>query len=210
MSISALATDGSTHGFTMEVAADGKVTYDLVGTDTDSSTAGSDVPDVLSNASTTAADLSQESDSADADAVDAGAPEQTEVADVDSSAAAGACSDGAYSTDDHKEYGTYEWYIGDGGMPGGLSRDDARKAFWDAIDNITDSYNNCGYDDQVGARHHYRAPTSYELRGGHQQQNAVHSQGRTEHLGRRQPRSQRRGGDLRLDLAHARREERLA
>lgn len=162
VSISALATDGSTHGFTMEVAADGKVTYDLVGTDTDSSTAGSDVPDVLSNASTTAADLLQESDSADADAVDAGAPEQTEVADVDSSAAAGACSDGAYSTDDHKEYGTYEWYIGDGGMPGGLSRDDARKAFWDAIDNITDSYNNCGYDDQVGARHHYRAPTSYE------------------------------------------------
>ncbi|MCX4821881.1 matrixin family metalloprotease [Streptomyces sp. NBC_01142] len=162
VSISALAPDGSTHGFTLEVAADGKVSYDLGGADADSSTAGSDVPDVLSNAAATAADLSHESDSTDADAPDTTATGETEVADADSSAAADACSDGAYSTDDRKEYGTYEWWIGDGGMPGSLSREDAREAFWDAIDNITGSSNNCGYSDQVPAKHHYRAPTSFE------------------------------------------------
>ncbi len=73
-----------------------------------------------------------------------------------------ACSDGAYSTNDLKEYGTYNWYIGDGGMPGGLSRSAAKTAFADAINNITGSYNNCGYSDTVDAASHYAGTTSYE------------------------------------------------
>lgn len=74
----------------------------------------------------------------------------------------GACSDAAYTTNDLKEYGTYNWYIGDGPMPAGLSRRNARIAFADAIDNITGSFNNCGYNDQVSAKARYRGPTGYE------------------------------------------------
>ncbi|MFG3290388.1 matrixin family metalloprotease [Streptomyces sp. NPDC048179] len=133
VSIDALATDGGTHGFTMEVASDGKVSYDLT----------------------------QGSDSTDADASDAAA-EGAEVADTDALGSTGACSDGAYATADRKEYGTYNWYIGDDGMPGGLSRTDAKWVFYDAIDNITDSYNNCGYSDTVGARANFLSETSYE------------------------------------------------
>lgn len=77
-------------------------------------------------------------------------------------ASPGACSDDAYSTNDLKEYGTYNWYIGDGGMPGALSRDDARAAFADAINNITGSYNNCGYSDTVDAKSAYQGTTTYE------------------------------------------------
>ncbi|MEV5842142.1 hypothetical protein AB0M32_09205 [Streptomyces sp. NPDC051985] len=47
-------------------------------------------------------------------------------------------------------------------MPGGLSRTDAKWVFYDAIDNITDSYNNCGYSDTVGARANFLSETSYE------------------------------------------------
>jgi hypothetical protein len=127
----------------------------------DASTAGTDVPDSLNRRVTTPQDLSQESDSADADASDADA-EGVEVADVDAQSATGACSDGAYKTNDQKEYGTYNWYIGDGGMPGGLSRTDAKWAFYDAIDNITDSHNNCGMGDSVGAKANFLSETSYE------------------------------------------------
>lgn len=60
-----------------------------------------------------------------------------------------ACSDASYSVNDLKEYGTYDWYVGDGGMPGALSQSEAASAFGDAIDNITASYNNCGIADTV-------------------------------------------------------------
>ncbi|MGW2832660.1 hypothetical protein [Streptomyces sp. NPDC001286] len=81
---------------------------------------------------------------------------------MDVASSPGACGDGAYTTADRKEYGTYNWYIGDGGLPAGLSRTDAKWAFYDAIDNITDSYNNCGYSDSVGARANFLSETSYE------------------------------------------------
>ncbi|GGX18083.1 hypothetical protein [Streptomyces lomondensis] len=84
------------------------------------------------------------------------------MADADALAAPGARSDGAYSTADRKEYGTYNWYIGDGGMPGGLSRTDAKWAFYDAINNLTDSYNNCGYGDSVGAKTNFLSQTNCE------------------------------------------------
>ncbi|MFB6782006.1 matrixin family metalloprotease [Streptomyces sp. NPDC056352] len=159
VSVDAITEDGTTHGFTLEVAADGKVSYDLTENNTDPTTAGSDRTDVLANPTITTPDQTQESQTSDADATDAAG---AEVADADAATSAGACSDGAYATADRKEYGTYEWYIGDGGMPGGLSQSDAKWAFWDAIDNITESYNNCGYTDQVGAASNYRGPTSFE------------------------------------------------
>lgn len=149
VSVDALAADGTSHGFTLEVTSSGVVSYDLTSASVDTSTAGSDVPDVLSNPVETTGDLSQESDSTDADASDASA--EAEIADVDAAAAPGACSDGTYATKDQKEYGTYNWYIGDGGLPGGLSKNDALWSFYEALDNITESSNNCGYSDQVGA-----------------------------------------------------------
>ncbi|YAL82836.1 hypothetical protein ACMYYO_13065 [Dermacoccaceae bacterium W4C1] len=89
---------------------------------------------------------------------------QEAAARVTAKAAAspGACSDGAYSLKNWKVYGTYNWYIGDGGMPGALSRSNAQKAFADAINNITGSYNNCGYTDQVSAKSSYKGTTTYE------------------------------------------------
>ncbi|MEV6541695.1 hypothetical protein [Streptomyces sp. NPDC051665] len=51
------------------------------------------------------------------------------MADVDAAGSPGACSDGTYATKDQKEYGTYNGYIGDGGLPGGLSKSDALWTF---------------------------------------------------------------------------------
>lgn len=158
VSVDAITEDGTTHGFTLEVAADGKVSYDLTENNTEPA-AGLDRTDELANPTTTTPDQTEESEDSDPDSTDAVG---TEVADVDAATATGACSDGSYATADRKEYGTYEWYVGDGGMPGALSRTDAKWAFWDAIDNITESYNNCGYTDQVGAASNYRGTTTFE------------------------------------------------
>lgn len=160
VSVDTLSVDGETHGFTLEVATDGTVSYDLAETSVDTSTAGSDIPDPLSDTDP-AADLPQGPDDTVTDASDSGT-EGDEVADADDARAAGACNDGAYNTADRKEYGTYNWYIGDGGMPGALSRTDAKWAFYDAIDNITESHNNCGYSDTVGAKMNFLSETSRE------------------------------------------------
>ena len=156
VSIDTLTTDGESHGFTLEVAADGKVSYNLDNANVDTSTTGSDRPDSLADP---LAGLPEGTDTA-ADASDTGTG--AEVAAVDSLSSPSACSDGAYATEDRKEYGTYNWYIGDGGMPGGLSRNDAKWAFYDAIDNITDSHNDCGYSDTVGAKANFMSETSRE------------------------------------------------
>lgn len=116
VSVDMLTEDGATHGFTLEVATDGKVSHLLQGATADSSTADYDVPE-----STTAdpqSDLLAESDTV-TDAADSST--EAEVAEVD-----------------------------------------AIWAFGDAIDNITDSYNNCGYSDTVGAKENYLATTSRE------------------------------------------------
>lgn len=78
-------------------------------------------------------------------------------------AAPSACSDGAYSLTGTEMFSQpYKWYIGDGGMPGSLSQANAQKAFADAINNITGSYNDCGYTDQVSATSQYMGTTTYE------------------------------------------------
>ncbi|WP_224058277.1 peptidase M10 [Streptomyces kanamyceticus] len=73
-----------------------------------------------------------------------------------------ACDDGANAWLDWSAYPTYKWYIGDGGMPGALSRSAAQKAFADAINNITASYNDCGLSDEVSVGHDYAGTTTYE------------------------------------------------
>lgn len=72
------------------------------------------------------------------------------------------CADGAYSTAGRKEYGTYEWFVGDGPLPGRLSRAEARRAFEDALATITTSRNDCGYGDAVTAKARFLSTTGNE------------------------------------------------
>ncbi len=67
---------------------------------------------------------------------------------------------------DQEGYGTYNWYLGDGGMPRAISRSDAYYAFHDAITNITQSSNNCGLTDHVSASASYKGYTSYDAMYG--------------------------------------------
>ncbi|MFF8195859.1 matrixin family metalloprotease [Streptomyces bobili] len=130
VSVDALTEDGSLHGFTLAVAADGTVSYgDL--TDTGTGTAS-------------AHDHARASVAA--------APGR----------ARGACADDAYATAGHKEYDTYDWFLGDGTLPGNLAPGDARRAFEDAIGTITASRNDCGFSDTVTARARYLSRTGNE------------------------------------------------
>lgn len=161
VSVDSITTDGASHGFTMQIDAQGVVSYDLTAAESvDSSVASSDAADSLTPTTTTG-DVALEADGTDADASDSS--EGSEVAEVDVAAVPGACSDGTYATADRKEYGIYNWYIGDGGLPAGMSHDDAISVFYDALDAIVRSYNNCGYVDQVDVhRANYLDKTSYE------------------------------------------------
>ncbi|WP_229870299.1 matrixin family metalloprotease [Streptomyces longisporoflavus] len=77
-------------------------------------------------------------------------------------AAPAACSDNLLLPWDWEDFDYYEWYIGDGGMPGGLSKANAITAFKDAINNITGGYNDCGIADTIDAGHRYKGATTYE------------------------------------------------
>ncbi|MFI1728949.1 peptidase M10 [Streptomyces acidicola] len=161
VSVDSITADGESHGFMMEVDTNGIVSYDLTEAESaDSSVAGSDAADSLTPTTTTG-DVTLEADNAEADASDSS--EGAEVAEVDAAASPGACSDGTYATKGLKEYGTYNWYIGDGGLPAGMSHDDAIWVFYDAVAAIAESYNNCGYSDQVDMNYpNYMAKTSFE------------------------------------------------
>lgn len=123
VSADALSVDGSRHGFSLEVTADGTVSYDLT--------------------------------------AHAGAGEHTRAA-APRAVGRAACSDGAYALSGHKEYGTYDWWLGDDDLPGGLSPGAARQAFGEAIETIIDNRNDCGYKDVVGARAKYHSTTRRE------------------------------------------------
>ncbi|WP_329413688.1 matrixin family metalloprotease [Streptomyces sp. NBC_00704] len=86
------------------------------------------------------------------------------------------CSDGAYSTAGRKEYGTYEWFLGDGPLPAHLSRAEARHAFSSAVAAITTSRNDCGYDDAVTAKARYLLTTGHEA-GIDREARCVHRDG---------------------------------
>ncbi|WP_234330146.1 matrixin family metalloprotease [Streptomyces acidiscabies] len=91
--------------------------------------------------------------------------EATEAAGVQEPGAVvarAACADTAYSTAGHKEYGTYLWHVGDGAMPGGLSRDAARKVFEEAISTITGERNDCGIGGGGGPRARFLSATGRE------------------------------------------------
>ncbi|MGW7648675.1 matrixin family metalloprotease [Streptomyces bobili] len=123
VTVESLAVDGSRHGFSLEVGADGTVSYDL--------------PD------------------------DAGSEEHAHAAGP-AVASRAACADGAYALAGHKEYGTYDWWLGDDALPGNLSVAEARRAFEGAIGTITGTRNKCGFGNVVGARSKYHGRTHDE------------------------------------------------
>lgn len=90
------------------------------------------------------------------------AGENTDAPAANPAADTAACSDGAYSLNDLKATTAYKWWMGDGTMPAGLSRSSAKAQFADAINNITGSYNSCGYSDLVSATSSYQGYTTAE------------------------------------------------
>ncbi|MFD5265795.1 matrixin family metalloprotease [Streptomyces sp. NPDC058335] len=131
VSVDALTEDGSLHGFTLAVAADGTVSYD-------------DLTDTAAHAAAPAA------------------PDHARVSAAVPGRARAACADGAYATAGHKEYDTYEWFLGDGTLPGNLASGDARRVFEDAIGTITASRNDCGFGDTVTAKARFLSRTGNE------------------------------------------------
>ncbi|MFC9289500.1 matrixin family metalloprotease, partial [Streptomyces sp. NPDC057052] len=143
VSVDALTQDGSAHGFTLAVAADGTVSYDLADTGTHAPAPGrATVPDHAPAA--------------------AGASDHAHAAGGAPGRARAACADGAYATADHKEYGTYEWFLGDGALPADLAPGDARRAFEGAIGTITAGRNDCGFGDAVTAEARFVSRTGNE------------------------------------------------
>lgn len=91
-------------------------------------------------------------------------PEEDHLSAVDSTSGSGsaACSDGAYTDKDEKQYYQWLWYLGDGKRPDGMSTDTVVSRLKDAVNNITDSYNDCDYSDQVSASASYQGIASQE------------------------------------------------
>lgn len=158
--VDALTVDGSRHGFTLAVAEDGTISYDLPH---DTGTAGhgqahGHAPAQHGQAPAPAergrphAHAPAERGHGHAQAPAAGPP----------AAARAACADSSYAVADHKEYGTYDWWLGDDALPGGISRAEAHRAFGDAIHTIITNRNDCGYGDGVGARAAYHSVTHHE------------------------------------------------
>ncbi|MFH8799833.1 matrixin family metalloprotease [Streptomyces sp. NPDC017936] len=129
VSVDSLSADGSRHGFSVEVAADGTVSYGL------------------------------ETGAGSAEHARPAAPRATAAART---AARAACADTAHAVSEHKEYGTYDWWLGDDALPGNLSPSAARRAFESAIATITGTRNDCGYGDVVGARAKFHSQTFHE------------------------------------------------
>ncbi|MFJ4620381.1 matrixin family metalloprotease [Streptomyces sp. NPDC088812] len=145
VTVDALSVDGTRHGFTLEVAADGTVSYDydLEAGAGEAGEAGEAAPA--------------------APASEAGSEEHTRAAAPAARAARRApCADSAYAVADHKEYGTYDWWLGDDSLPGNLSAAEARRAFEDALTAITGTRNDCGFGDAVGARTLFHGRTHHE------------------------------------------------
>ncbi len=141
VSVDSLTADGSTHGFTLAVAADGTVSY------------GYDDHDGRRD------DGRRDDNGRDA----LGRANAKPRASAGSRANAPApCTDTAYAVADRKEYGTYEWFVGDGPQPGDLPRRQVRMAFEEGITAIIRGRNVCGLADTIRARARFLAATGRE------------------------------------------------
>ncbi|MFD5703696.1 matrixin family metalloprotease [Streptomyces lasiicapitis] len=163
VNVTGLAVDGGHNGFSLSVSENGIVSYDLDGDESESPTGGADAPDDISDPVITPDDVTEEADDDNADQPDTPQEGETPVlTDEDFQATAvAACSDDARKYTGWAEFGTYNWYIGDGGMPGGLTRTQAMWAFQGSINSVTNP-TSCGYNDPVKAKEDYKGRTTYE------------------------------------------------
>lgn len=76
--------------------------------------------------------------------------------------ATSACSDNTYIAADRKEYDTWQWWVGDGALPGALSQSEAKDQFATAVDHISHYYNDCGFGEPRGFPASYGGTTTYE------------------------------------------------
>jgi hypothetical protein len=72
-----------------------------------------------------------------------------------------ACDDDTWGELDLKLY-SWTWYVGDGGMPGALSRADAKTAFAESINNVEYQNTNCDMHSFHTANTTYGGYTTYE------------------------------------------------
>lgn len=106
--------------------------------------------------------VSYEENSNGDSAADAWEPEPSQVAELAGSP--GACSDAAYKFLGFKEYGTYNWYLGDGPNPAGLSDADIRDEYGHSLGNVTGQHTDCSDypNDKVSATANYEGKTTRE------------------------------------------------
>ncbi|WP_234360452.1 matrixin family metalloprotease [Streptomyces sp. DSM 15324] len=149
VSVDSLTADGSSRGFTLAVAADGTVSYGY---------------DDGEDGGTGGHPADGEGDRSHAGARHRPSPKGARPPRLTGSRAdaPAPCADTAYSVADRKEYGTYEWFIGDGPQPGDLPRRQVRQAFEDGITAIIRGRNACGLADTISARARFLAATGHE------------------------------------------------
>lgn len=177
VSVDALTVDGSAHGFTLTVAADGSVSYVYE----EAHEAAHEGPDGATRAAPRAAAAASRA------RADAPAP----------------CADGAYSTAGRKEYDTYEWFIGDGPPPGRLSHAEGRMG----LRGRHRHHHHQPQRLRLRRHGHGQGqvPVEHRQRGRHRRRGPLHPPGRSERVGRGRHRRRGRRDDLLLEPSRARR-----
>ena len=72
------------------------------------------------------------------------------------------CNQTAYKVEDLKEYGTYDFYIGDGSFPASLTQSEFQTKVNTSILNIVTAHNDCGMPDNISASASAAGTTTYE------------------------------------------------
>jgi hypothetical protein len=81
---------------------------------------------------------------------------------VQTLAASNECTQNGYDSQDAEMADAYDWWLGDGTRPAGLTTSETQSSITDFLNNITQVNNNCGRDDNVSATLDYQDVTSYE------------------------------------------------
>jgi hypothetical protein len=73
-----------------------------------------------------------------------------------------ACTDKAFHDKDLEQAGPWEWHIGDGARPDGMTNEAVVDALRDSVHNIVGSDNDCGLADLVDAQADFQGPSPLE------------------------------------------------
>lgn len=75
---------------------------------------------------------------------------------------ASACSQNGYNLEDAVMDETWEWWLGDGVRPAGLTTDQTEAAVRDFLNNVTLAFNDCGLADNISVTLEYNGVTAHE------------------------------------------------